>query len=497
MKFYSVITCLIAVVTVAQAIPMGVSLEAQEVDLSKMGLSPENELVARMDLDEIMRVLPRGEDDISEEFVQLLSDKLLKRDYPALTVIFTQLNQSGQGVAIVKAFATNGLTQGTVVKAIAEYIQQKTLLTILSAAYQSKLAYSLVIAIISDYSILPGVITIGKSLYASGVLKKRELDERDLFGNILGGIGGLFGVGPSTTAAAAVKTTTAAAPTTAGAGVVPSLAIPSLSTPSIPGVSIPSIAGVSYPSLSIPTDIPSVSGLALPYSSAAFPDPTLASSILSVPTTLQSVASAATSQYIAPLASPKAAPAATTSGGGILGGIFSGIGNTIGSLLGGISSTVGNVLGNLGQGNVGGAIGSAVDGVTGTIGNVTISGVSGLQNAVGSILSGTQQTLINTVISLIKNVGDLEQLCESLEKSGLGVSVVRSLLVDTQEQVFTEKLVTYIVQNKIVTLSSLFSDLLLSGALVGITTQILTTPSALSQVFAFVIWIIENLGTLF
>ncbi|ABN66194.1 predicted protein [Scheffersomyces stipitis CBS 6054] len=138
----------------------------------------------------------REEPDLSEliDFVNNLNNEkkgttLSKRstENVALTQAFTALNKSGQGVAIVKTFATNPATQSTTIDAINSYLQHEDLTTLLVALDESNLAVDVVMQAFIDNKFLPGLWTIITTLWDNGTIHfKRGL--LDSIGNIIGGI---------------------------------------------------------------------------------------------------------------------------------------------------------------------------------------------------------------------------------------------------------------------------------------------------------------------
>ena len=70
----------------------------------------------------------------------------------------------------------------------------------------------------------------------------------------------------------------------------------------------------------------------------------------------------------------------------------------------------------------------------------------GLLDLVGGIINGVQQSIINSLITIINSVTDLTQICSSLNKSGLAVSIVDDLLTTSDGQNFVVKLATNLVQ---------------------------------------------------
>lgn len=270
---------------------------------------------------------------------------LEKRENVALTQVMTVLNQTGQGVAILKALCTNPVTQPTVLQSIGRYLKTEDLGTLFSALDNSNLAVDVVISFFTNPGMIPGLIKIGSSVW-----NKRALKKRGFFSDIANGIGNL------------------------------------------------------------------VSGLV--------------NTAGNVVGTVQNATST------------------------VVSGVGNGIGTTLsGNPAGGISQ-IGGALGNA-TAQVGGALNGAVSG--------TLGGVFGL---LGGVFNSAQTALINSLVSLIQSTTNVEEICVSLDKSGLGVSVVKSFVTDTQMQAFTVTLVNKVIKDQDVTISRAVAGLQ-SSDLVG------------------------------
>lgn len=109
---------------------------------------------------------------------------------------------------------------------------------------------------------------------------------------------------------------------------------------------------------------------------------------------------------------------------------------------------------------------------------------------VGGIINGVQQSIINSLITIINSVTDLTQICSSLNKSGLAVSIVNDLLTTSDGQNFVVKLATNLVQKGIVTFDKLLSSLQSSGIIVDTFTTIIGNSTYRKIIF---IWAVKSL----
>lgn len=117
-------------------------------------------------------------------------------------------------------------------------------------------------------------------------------------------------------------------------------------------------------------------------------------------------------------------------------------------------------------------------------------GKRGLLDLVGGIINGVQQSIINSLITIINSVTDLTQICSSLNKSGLAVSIVDDLLTTSDGQNFVVKLATNLVQKGIVTFDKLLSSLQSSGIIVDTFTTIIGNSTYRKIIF---IWAVKSL----
>lgn len=167
MKLFTII-CYLFFVSFSVAAPVdtansGVRV-AQEVDLRSL-----NEALLQLAEDK-NRLVTREE-----------QDELIKRENVLLTQSFTALNQSGTGVALVDAMASNPATQPIVIQAVIEFLKEENLTNIFIALDKSGLATDFIMMGFEDPTVFPGLIKIVKGLIQNGSIKlKRDLSKIDL-----------------------------------------------------------------------------------------------------------------------------------------------------------------------------------------------------------------------------------------------------------------------------------------------------------------------------
>jgi len=91
------------------------------------------------------------------------------------------------------------------------------------------------------------------------------------------------------------------------------------------------------------------------------------------------------------------------------------------------------------------------------------------------------------IISLLGSNGTMLDICESLDKSGLGVNVAYNAIVDSGFYDFDVKLVKYLVTNNYISLLSLLSALLSSGVALSVVGQIVGNSTYTRYVINLVI----------
>lgn len=116
-----------------------------------------------------------------------------------------------------------------------------------------------------------------------------------------------------------------------------------------------------------------------------------------------------------------------------------------------------------------------------------------LLGIIGSVLGGVQESIWSSVITLVNLVADPESICESLNKSGLGVSVVDDLFSTSDGKLFLIKLITALVNDGVVTLGILLDALRESSFLQNTFTKVLSSSTNRKIIF---IWAVNNLVSL-
>ena len=116
-----------------------------------------------------------------------------------------------------------------------------------------------------------------------------------------------------------------------------------------------------------------------------------------------------------------------------------------------------------------------------------------LLGIIGSVLGSVQESIWSSVITLVNLVADPESICESLNKSGLGVSVVDDLFSTSDGKLFLIKLITALVNDGVVTLGILLDALRESSFLQNTFTKVLSSSTNRKIIF---IWAVNNLVSL-
>lgn len=116
-----------------------------------------------------------------------------------------------------------------------------------------------------------------------------------------------------------------------------------------------------------------------------------------------------------------------------------------------------------------------------------------LLGIIGSVLGSVQESIWSSVITLVNLVADPESICESLNKSGLGVSVVDDLFSTSDGKLFLIKLITALVNDGVITLGILLDALRESSFLQNTFTKVLSSSTNRKIIF---IWAVNNLVSL-
>ena len=113
-----------------------------------------------------------------------------------------------------------------------------------------------------------------------------------------------------------------------------------------------------------------------------------------------------------------------------------------------------------------------------------------LGDIIGSVINGVQETILGSLITLINAVTDLGQICSSLNKSGLAVSIVDDLVSTSDGKNFLVKTVTTAVNQGVLSFGILLDGLKDSGVLVDTFTAIIGNSTYRKIIF---IWAVKNL----
>lgn len=113
-----------------------------------------------------------------------------------------------------------------------------------------------------------------------------------------------------------------------------------------------------------------------------------------------------------------------------------------------------------------------------------------LGDIIGSVINGVQETILGSLITLINAVTDLGQICSSLNKSGLAVSIVDDLVSTSDGKNFLVKTVTTAVSQGVLSFGILLDGLKDSGVLVDTFTAIIGNSTYRKIIF---IWAVKNL----
>lgn len=95
--------------------------------------------------------------------------------------------------------------------------------------------------------------------------------------------------------------------------------------------------------------------------------------------------------------------------------------------------------------------------------------------------------LYSQIIGIIGTNGNIEDIAESADRSGIAINVVYNAFVDSGFYDFDVNLVKYLVNNNIITLKGLLSALWSSGIVLSIAGDIIGNTTYLSLVLNFVI----------
>lgn len=447
---YYPIFLLLSLFTVTSALPVDVQ-----------GLNPAGEFQVR---------------DIEPGFTLRELSPLEKRDNAALTYLFTTLNTTGTGVAAVKAAIEVSLTQQQIIKFIANLITTKNLTSLLEAADESNLGLDLVLLFLEHYEVWPGVIAIvedykGESSNSTtSSSSSSSSSSGGIISSLLSGVtsvvSSIFGLGSSSTSStSSTSTSTASATATSSTAT-------STSTSSSSGGLLSGILGLFGLDSSSSSTTTTAATTATSTTATAVAG-TATTAATTTATTAAATTGTATTTGTTTKTSSTAAATTTTS---VAGSILSGVTSIISSIFkrDDLSSEELEELLKRSDINIAALL-------TEINARFEDEGLDQVEKR------DIVDTVYSEVIALIGSNANIELVCESLDKSGLGVNVVYNAIVDSDWYDFDVNLVKYLVDNKIITLSSLFTALLDSGIVLSIAGDIIGSTTYLKLVLNFVI----------
>lgn len=448
---------------------------------------------------------------------------LTKRDIAALTLLFESLNNSVTISAAKTALQVQAL-RTQVIHFVADFIQEKGLTSLLEAADQSGLALDIVIMIVTHFEFISGttalveyykedyensttstglVLGILGSIFGDGdssSSSNSSSTSTSLLGSVLGTVGSLLGFSSSLTSGSTSSTTTGSSTTTSGS----STSLPATtSSSSSSGGLVGSLLGA----------VGSLFGLSSGSSSSASDSSTTT-------TTAATIATIDTAAYVATTGTT----ATTTADTVVLTGLPTGTTATpaTGTTTTKTSTTTGSTLtpASIGSTIVGGITGLINDilkrddlaetynkgGLVGVMKREDVDEAGLMAGLLARYLDEdtpaiVKRDLLDTayteIILIIGTDSNVEEIFESLAKSGLGINVVYSFFMQSGFYEFDSELFDYIVSNNYITLSSLLSAASDSGIIIHIASDIIGNSTYLHDVINFVLGIFTGAVPIF
>ncbi|EGW30613.1 uncharacterized protein SPAPADRAFT_52681 [Spathaspora passalidarum NRRL Y-27907] len=115
--------------------------------------------------------------------------------------------------------------------------------------------------------------------------------------------------------------------------------------------------------------------------------------------------------------------------------------------------------------------------------------LDGILGKLNNIFTSIQNESIQTIVKLMNAVTDSEDIYESLEKSGLFISLFEDIVTTTDGQAFSVNLVTDIINKDVITWSSLMSAVNSSAIIANTTSKLFTNATNRQIIFH---WISTN-----
>lgn len=456
---------------------------------------------------------------------------IIKRDNALLTSLFTTLNTSGQGVSLVKGVTTSSVTQGTIINVIVNFLKATNLTEILISADDSGLALDIVKLVLTDYEVLPGLIRIVK-----GVLGSNSTSSGGFLSSIISGIFGDSSLGSllSSVTSALFGGSSSSSSSSSGDGIVGTLlsgvlSLFGLDSSSSSSSSTSSSSNSTTSSGSLLSDL--LDGLLGDTSSSGTASTSSASKTTTATSTSTSTGgflsgilddlfgddddssvSATTTATATGTTTGTSTRASTTStSGGLLNGILGLLDGdddettvTTSATTTATRATASTTATSADLDDILSQISAVAAESTTAAATTTTTAVSAASSAASSdledLISSLSKrdlnevsdiekrdlfdTIIQQIISIVGTGDVIDEVVQSLQKSGLGISVIQLILTDEDETDFAVNTVNEVISEKAITLSSLWTAVKESNLILSVVSQVLSNGYLL-LVFSF------------
>lgn len=444
--------------------------------------------------------------------VAATNNALSKRDNLALTFAFTQLNNTAT-ISLARTALQLELVRQQVISFVEAFIQKKGLTQILKSAGDSGLATDLVMLFVVHFEVYPGLINIIKS-YKTATGGLTSSSSSGSGGGLFGGLFSLLNSGNSTGLSGNSTTSTQKATATGTAtGIVTGTAT-STKTSTNAGpldglfsilnpfgnvgqtksttstTSTPAAAGLATKSASPTTG--TTLGLGIPFLSNLFP---VASTIPATSSTRTSIATAIPTTSVIQAGSSTKSTTPSTTGVGITPPSIPTL--SVPTVPSTSTSTNGGLLGSLFSrdemekfNDLDLEAFSKRDDVSNdeiieaVLAKLLLALEDGSLEKRDSLLDLT--FIYRNIIGIIGTNLNIEEIFESLLKSGLAVNFVYNAIIDQGFYTFVVQLANGLVTKKLISLSILWSLLLLSGVVPQVAGIIIGNKAYISAVIRFV-----------
>lgn len=475
MKFFYLPIFILSLISVISALPVDISL------------TPGTKFQLR---DELPAVEPEMVD-------------LGKRDIAALTALFKAANNSAT-IELVKVACQNLITSQQIIKFVANLIEEKNLTSLLQAADESGLGLDIVLLVLTHYEVFPGLTDIVKQYKGESTSSSSDSNSTSssslssssssggLLGGLLSGVGSILGLGGSSSSSSTSATASGYATATAsGASATSATATTTSSSGGLLGGLLSGVGslfglGGSSSSSSVIT--------AATATTAATNTAAVGTGVAAAAATATLVATVATtdSGLAGLLAGTETTATATTATVATRTSATSAATTSSTSLSGGILGTVTSLLGSLKREDLEDLLMSAefhevlrkrdvpVDNM---LSEYTKRSIEDPEMAKRDLLD----TLYQLAISIIGTDSNIEEIAESLAKSGLAINVLYNALTDDGFFDFDVKLVKYLVEKGLISWLLLLDALWKSGLLVSIAGDIIGNSSYIRLVINLII----------